>query len=291
MCVVRWHCSHKHNIMIHSLAVTSNTYSTHNVSTLIPEHTPFFPQKYPSYPKTTISVYQQLISKVCLCWIPAHSPQSKTKTSRPLKLIQQVTNRFPLVSVYCLDPEPQHWWMSILTRAGVSSNLTASAPQEVSWRPLHVSLTTCVVFLRKVPPCDRSASCRRSSMAECTVAPLGSCCTAEWEKKKKRRWLTETPGSRESRRDKVVLHCWCSLEADDCLSPSLPVLPLHMEASRSTVSPWNACLQAQHGPLWWRCTCCQICEVGCLHRKAATEEKENSIYTITLWALTDKWSE
>lgn len=25
MCVVRWHCSHKHNIMIHSLAVISNT--------------------------------------------------------------------------------------------------------------------------------------------------------------------------------------------------------------------------------------------------------------------------
>lgn len=116
-----------------------------------------------------------------------------------------MTNRFPLVSVYCLDPEPQRRWMSILTRAGVSSDLTASAPQEVSWRPLHVSLTTGVVFLRKVPPYDRSASCRRSSMAECTAAPLGSCCTAEWEKKKKRWWLTETVVSRESCRDKSGL--------------------------------------------------------------------------------------
>lgn len=47
-------------------------------------------------------------------------------------------------------------------------------------------VATCILWLRIVPPCDQSASCRRSLKAARTVAPPGSCCTAEWEKREDR---------------------------------------------------------------------------------------------------------
>lgn len=54
-------------------------------------------------------------------------------------------------------------------------------------------------WFRKDPPCDRSASCTRSSTAERTVARLGSCCTAERDEKKGRR-----------RHNTVSLTCVCA---------------------------------------------------------------------------------
>lgn len=115
-----------------------------------------------------------------------HQRGKKKTIHTHFEWIQQVISscflRFPLVSVSCPDPEQQNGFLTnsgsffsqphcVCTRGGV-----------LKARSRHVRVTTCILLLRKVPPCDRSASCRRSLMAERTVAPPGSCCTAEWEK-------------------------------------------------------------------------------------------------------------
>lgn len=93
-----------------------------------------------------------------------------------IKLLSQVRYRLSILTGTDEDEGSDQQWIPF--------NLTAFAPEWVSRRPVHASVTTCILSLRKVPPCDRSASCRCSLMAECTAAHLGSCCTAEGGKKK-----------------------------------------------------------------------------------------------------------
>lgn len=120
------------------------------------------------------------------CRPHAYPPKSKNThrscTFNEYSKLSSCFLRFLLASVSCLDSEQQNGWDEDFGQQWILFILTISAPEGVCWRPVHTNVTASILSLRTVPPCDRSASCRHSLMAECTVAPPGSCCTAEWEK-------------------------------------------------------------------------------------------------------------
>ncbi len=180
ICVARWHCSHKHN--------------DSQLSWIFKLHTRAHTQ---TYTHTYIIAPEPKPQPTCFCFAPQSRSRSKTQSPHcflfsrrkvvHFNLMQQAIKQLSQVcfSVSCLYPEQQNRWDEDFDRQWVLFNLTACAPEGVCWRPAHVRVTTWILSLRKVPPCGRSASCKRSSMAEHIDALLGSCCTAEWDEKEK----------------------------------------------------------------------------------------------------------
>lgn len=129
------------------------------------------------------------------------------------------------------------WWSSRLT-CYTSSRVKAARlkTQRVSsWLSRGSELK---LFLKKVPPCGRSVSCRRFLTAAQTAALPGSGYTADRNRLLKSCRFTWP----KTERMETCSRCWCCLDVIGGSTPVLPALPPRTGTGRPTASPWSACL-------------------------------------------------
>ena len=151
---------------------------------------------------------------------------------------------FPLESVVCLDPEQQDRWAEEFHHHSIFSNLTASALQEASWRPLHAPVTTCVLLEKShhVVDLPHVDTLQRQSVPALLWDPA----TLQNQRKGRKRWGFKLPLKQwtvnRAWAGTAVLHCWSCWKVAGSWGLFLPVPPPRTDTDHSTASPWSACL-------------------------------------------------